>query len=444
MKCHNIVTISRYTAEIIDSETNNNILFISKPDNKYISGYALNHKLYVERILKLMAYDLKKMSPELEFVLSCINSAEVPEEVIASLNWNMVLNLAVIHSIFPLVYNTISRLNYPTVPKNIVMILQQKCIRSAIIIVGLADEIVRIVKDMEHSGVQPIILKGPPLSIKINEDIALRASSDIDILVDPAEFQRAEKILEKLEYRRISPNFSLTPRQQKNFFKKDHHFEYVNDKRAIKVELHWRIRSFNIKHFPSVSDLNTQKINVAGFAVPVMGNEYWLIYLMVHGYKHMWVRLRWLYDIKIFIEQNINWKKIITIAENTELKPILHQTLILLNTLFEVPIPQCLKQSVANDKKAWQLYYAVMEELCTSKNNSYNPTFMNNFTLKKINYFDFNSKFSNRLYYLLTTLKPRDIDYKLISLPDILFPLYYFIKPIYWFLRYIGILRTNK
>jgi hypothetical protein len=383
------------------------------------------------------------MSPELKFVISCINTTETTEEVISSLDWNIVLNLAIIHGIFPLVYNTISRLNNSTVPKNIILFLQQKYIRNTIIVVGLADEIVRIVSEMELSSVHPLILKGPPLSIKIKEDIALRVSNDIDILVDPAEFPRAEKILEKLDYKRISPDFPLTPRQQKNFFKKDHHFEYINEKRAIKVELHWRIRSFNIKRFPIVSNLCTQKIDVNGFPVPVMNNEYWLIYLMVHGYKHMWVRLRWLYDIKKFIEQNIDWKKTILIADNSELRPILHQTLILLNILFEVPLPHCLKQSVENDKKAWQLYYTVMEKLCITQTGlpDYKFSLINSLSSKRINYYDFSSKLSNKLSYIISQFKPHEEEFKLIFLPDFLFPLYYIIKPFYWLWRRIT---TNR
>ena len=376
--------------------------------------------------------ELPKMSPELLFVLSCAKYNQADKETISTLfspniDWDLVLNISLAHGLFPLVYNTLNSLNNPTVPEYVIKTLQQHCLKNALKVLGLTDELVRIIKTMDDYGIQPLILKGSPLSVKINEDITFRPSNDIDILVDPLEFERTEQILEQIGYKRYSPDFSLTPRQQKAYFNRYHHFEYFHAKRAIPVELHWRIRSFNDRNFPTAFNLSVQKINIAGCLVPVMDDEYWFLFLMIHGYKHFWARLRWLYDIKELMKLQIDWNKIINQSDVSGLKPILHQSLILANQLFGVPIPDCLEQAVANDRKAWKLAYTVMDKLVNNDNHKFSP--LNYNILNNFNYFNFNWK--SKLNYLFLQFKPSRIEFRAITLPDVLFPFYYFIKPLY-------------
>lgn len=381
------------------------------------------------------------MPPELLFVLNCAKYTETDKGKINALitptiDWDRVLRLAITQGLFPLVYNTLNNLDRASVPEYVIKTLQQHCIKNALKVVSLTNEIVRIINQMDENEIQPLILKGSPLSVKINEDSVFRPSNDIDILVDPLEFSRAEKILEQMGYKRYSPDFSLTPRQQKAYFERHHHFEYFHQKRAISVELHWRIRSFNIKRFPTSSNLSTQRINIAGCLVPVMDDEYWLMFLMIHGYKHMWSRLRWLYDIKEFMKMNVDWDKIIIQADISELRPVLHQTLILVNELFDIAIPDCLEQSVANDHKAWKLAYTVITKLITNENN----LAITNFPLKndffiKLNYFNF--KWWNKVFFLISLFKPDEKEFRLISLPDILYSFYYIVKPVHWLCKRI-------
>ncbi|WP_034378211.1 nucleotidyltransferase domain-containing protein, partial [Dehalobacter sp. UNSWDHB] len=262
---------------------------------------------------------LPQISNELKFVLNCTNNSEIKDQdLITALDWDKVLTLAYTHGFYPIIYNAIKQLNNARIPDCVMSNLKHCYIKNVFKTMSLADEIVRITRDLNNNDVKSFILKGPPLSIKTNEDITLRPSNDIDILVDPLEFNRAEKTLEQLDYIRISPAFPLTPRQKKFFFRHDHHFEYYNHKRATLVELHWRIRSYNIKRFPSAFDLNAQNIILLEYPVSVMDDEYWFVYLMVHGYKHMWARLRWLYDLKRLMNITLDWDKIILIADKSE------------------------------------------------------------------------------------------------------------------------------
>lgn len=379
-----------------------------------------------------------KISKELRFILSCANGNRTlknDEDHITELDWNTVVMLSLRHGLFPLVYNSLRQLNNSLIPDQAINTLKCNYIKNAVKTTNLTDEIIRIVKYMSDQGIEPLILKGPPISVRINEDIALRPSGDIDILVDIDEFDKAERLLEQLNYIRLSPDFPLTKSQRKFYMRNDHHFEYYHLNRASLVELHWRIRSYEIKHYSSLSNINTQTVDISGLPVRVMDDEYWLIYLMVHGYKHQWSRLRWLYDIKQLITNKIDWDKVKYIEKQSEVISILHQTLILLHILFEVPYPAQLQESVENDQRAWSLTEVVLEELN-------NVTLIRSGTLsariKKIDYFNFNSNWKKRLTGFISLLKPDEKEFKRITLPDRLFPLYYILKLFYYLKKFFG------
>ena len=377
--------------------------------------------------------ELSKLSPELIFVLSCANDGDKHKTsalLALNLDWEIVLRLSLSNGLFPLVYNTLINLDKSQVPESVIKTLKHYFFINALKITSQNKEIIRIVLSLDEHGIQPIILKGSPLSVKINEDITYRPSNDIDILVDPLEFDKTEKILEQIGYKRYSPDFKLTPRQQKTYLEIHHHFEYYHSQRAIFLELHWKIRSFNVKKFPTASNLGTQKINISECPITVMDNEHWLLFLMIHGYKHFWHRLRWLYDILEFLKLKIDWQKLIYLADKFESMVILHQSLILANRLFDVPVPVCLEQSLTTDKKAFKLANTVINNLRKSENKKN----YSKHTIKKM-FYDYNYSnytIKNKLNHLLLLTKPSLVEFKIISLPDILFPCYYIIRPVYW------------
>lgn len=367
---------------------------------------------------------------ELKFVLNCTNEnnnqTSNNDRDISNLDWNRVLTLSFEHGLYPFVYNYLNTYQHHDIPDYVMNTFKHSYIKNCITTMSLSHEIARIVTYMDKNGLKPIILKGPILSARINEDIALRPSSDIDVLFDPHEFDKAEILLEQMDYKRISPDFQLTPRQRRFYIRNDHHFEYYHNKLGIVVELHWRIRSFDIKHFSAVAKIPTQRIENAGSLVHTMDDEYWLVYLMIHGYKHLWSRLRWLYDVKKIINcGNISWNLVYSIADKSEVKSILHQTLILLNIFFEVPIPDKLQESTKNDHKAWYLSETVLSSLNQTDKNEQSSL---SSRIKNISYFNFNASWRNKIYHISSLLKPDEVEFKQIPLPDSLFPLYYLLK----------------
>lgn len=383
----------------------------------------------------------QKISRELFFVLGCVNK---DEKIISSmfdqeLDWEHIQQLAFSHYLYPLVYDSLMNYGNSLIPEKVIQALKKQFLISAFKVTSQNDDIIRIVKGLNDHGISPIVLKGPPLSTKINEDIVFRPSHDIDILVDPHDFDTTEKVLEQMGYIRYSPDFPLTPRQRKTFLEIHHHFEYYHPHHTATVELHWKIRSFNVSKVPTAYNIGKQLINVYGTEIPVMDNENWLLFLMIHGYKHFWNRLRWLYDIKEYMKTPIDWNRVVALADQYESKVVLHQTLILENFLFNVPFPACLEKSLNADRKAMKLAEVVVERLCINESKYRNP--IHNF-LESYHYSNYTIK--NKLNHLRYLTKPGLEEFKLISLPDFLFPIYYLIRPIYWLIKRIPIFSSSK
>jgi hypothetical protein len=59
---------------------------------------------------------------------------------------------------------------------------------------------VEVVRALEHAGVRGIVLKGPTLVRWLYDNEGARASTDVDVLVSPRDFDRAEEVLVGLDF----------------------------------------------------------------------------------------------------------------------------------------------------------------------------------------------------------------------------------------------------
>lgn len=91
---------------------------------------------------------------------------------------------------------------------------------------------VEISEAMTAAGVTAILLKGPVTARLLYDDPRLRRYADIDLLICPAEEERASAVLQRLGY--SSPLANASPLERSS-----HGTEYVSDK--AEVDLHRRL-----------------------------------------------------------------------------------------------------------------------------------------------------------------------------------------------------------
>ena len=84
-------------------------------------------------------------------------------------------------------------------------------------------------------------------------------------------------------------------------------------KKEVKLEVHWRLNPGPAKE-PTFNELwERKRISILLTDSPVyfLGREDLFLFLVTHGARHGWSRLRWLVDIHQIVNKIINWIKFI-------------------------------------------------------------------------------------------------------------------------------------
>jgi len=365
-------------------------------------------------------------------------------------NWDVLLQMALHHRVYSLVYETFNQLNNHGIHESTIGYLKRKYEVNAIQGLYLTGETVRMVKCLESQGIHAVVLKGPPLALRLYGDVAIRPYQDIDILVPPDELVKAQGILEKEGYCEIDnpyPKHIFTPGQSmiiKRSLSQKFHVNYWHNTKNVNIELHWRYgKSIHELPFPNESSIN--RIEIAGYPLPVLCDEDWLIYLILHGAGHAWFRLRWLVDIARFAQQEgINWEKTVNMAKSVGIQTLLHQSLILANRLLDIPIPANLKTIVDSDRAAWRLsQLAIKVCIAIAEYEIWGSNGLGVSYWQSIYNFYARREWKKRFYFVLKNLQklfsPSVYDFMDISLPDRLLGLYYVLHPFcFLYRRYRG------
>lgn len=81
--------------------------------------------------------------------------------------------------------------------------------------------------------------------------------------------------------------------------------------KKIKLEIHWRLNPGPGLE-PTFNELWARRriSSITSFPVHYLGREDLFLFLVSHGARHGWSRLRWLIDIDKLVKQRIDWIKL--------------------------------------------------------------------------------------------------------------------------------------
>ncbi len=163
---------------------------------------------------------------------------------------------------------------------------------------------------LRQNGILFVPLKGPLLSYRIYGDPTIRFSHDIDLLVEVGAIEDVMKILLENGYRLsdgvIWPKKKI---QKEMVIDSSHHLSFSNKELNLCVEVHWVLMSglpFPLKKQKAIVEQNLMGMDFAGRKFTVLTKEFELLYLMIHGAKHGWQRLKWLVDINEYPVNEVN------------------------------------------------------------------------------------------------------------------------------------------
>ena len=197
------------------------------------------------------------------------------------------------------------------------------------------------------AGVPVIVLKGPPLACSLYTDPALRPSSDLDLLIRPADLAVALEVLARDGYA-LAPHMARFPAS--TLLQLDCEI-VLQHPRRIPIDLHWAISpdDYPFRIDPELMWRSRTVIEMGGAPVPVLGREWLMVYLAVHGAKHAWARLLWLGDVARAIDKGIDWSEALRIAEETGCTRPLLLGLLLSHDLLEAAVPDAILQQARAD-----------------------------------------------------------------------------------------------
>src|SRR5208282_1627925 len=126
---------------------------------------------------------------------------------VSKLDWGEVLRLAEHHGVLPLAARNLiehARGLPPEVERSLRSAYEANLRRS----LWFSAELARIMQHFERRQLRAVPYKGPALAQSVYRDLGLRSFSDLDFLISPADFERAEQALAEIGYR---PSAELTP-----------------------------------------------------------------------------------------------------------------------------------------------------------------------------------------------------------------------------------------
>ncbi|WP_440118215.1 nucleotidyltransferase domain-containing protein [Paenibacillus sp. QZ-Y1] len=373
---------------------------------------------------------------ELKLILNMIRSdlTDLPREDVEKLvqgtDWQLFLQLAYHHRLYSVLYLKIKDLDSAIIPAAVVDNLRQQYTANTFRMLHLTAEMEQVCGAFRERGIRNITLKGPALAHDLYGDISLRTSKDLDILIPFNDVESAEQILETLGYEPKEGKRTATVRSWKW---REHHICYIHPVKRTQVEIHWRLNpdsgretDFELLWKRSRFSTYTQT------PVRMLEREDLWAYLVTHGARHGWFRLRWLLDIDQMIRSMpLDVKKMERRLKSEGRLSIGSQALRLASILLDTPLDQDYLALMASHERAGKSLAGqgllFMNEMIESPADlkSYRSYL---FALRST---------KQKLFFFIERLYPSTWDVDQFPLPRSLYFLYFPLRPFLWFWRRI-------
>ncbi len=220
-------------------------------------------------------------------------------------DWHSLFAYAGRHGVEPVLYHAVRGAGWTLEPSVVTSVERQLALER------LAHSTARAVLDevldvCECAGIRAAPLKGPLLGERIYPRGVLRPCTDLDLLVAPADLPRAAATLARLGYTAASGPSAL-------YHRRHHHHLSLHRRGAPPLELHFRAYSgFGIElpaeDFLERASLDAHRLPRTWLLEP----EDELLFLAVHAAGHLFLRLGWLLDLKLFLgcHSGLSWDRI--------------------------------------------------------------------------------------------------------------------------------------
>ncbi len=349
-------------------------------------------------------------------------------------DWDNFIYIAMCHGLFPLVYKTLKDYDIlvPSDKLNIMKLKKLQILKQNMLMTA---ELVKITKLLEENNIEVISFKGPTLSQLAYGDIVSRQYSDLDLLVKDSNVYEVVKVLNLNKYK-VDLDLAILKNEALLEVGSDCSLFTNNN---IHIELHWKLfRKLINDNFDQYSIWeNISNINLNSQNIKTLDINLYLLYLCVHGSKHLWERVEWITDVdRIINKYKINWEDLLKLSKKLKVRNMFLLGLLISNSLYKTK----LDQLIHNEIKMYQNFDIVLNDIFKSINNEHfyeskikiqKKQILKKFlSISKLQ----DSKFDSVKYFLSSIFKPTHYDIYFINLSKKTNILYYIIRPLRLFI----------
>jgi hypothetical protein len=293
----------------------------------------------------------------------------------------------------------------------------------------LTGELIKLHRLLREHGIPAIPFKGPILASSLYGNLSLRPFSDLDILFRRQDLLRAKDLLVSRGYH---PWIQLTRAQERAHLRSHCAYGVRREGDEFEVSLQWGLTLR--KHLSIPIDFQRllhrgEPVTLGGATLPHLPPEELLVFLCVHGSRHLWQMLKWITDVAELIRArpSLDWDWLLNTARSTGSVRRVHLGLILAHGLLGAVLPEAILRQVKRDEPALALSVEVRQQLFNDPDDQAERERMKEWSF----WFRMMERWRDRVgagAHLVST--PTLDDWSFLPLPTALFSLYYFTRPI--------------
>lgn len=372
----------------------------------------------------------KNLTLEFELLIIILNNFEnkIVDSLLSKVNWKEFLRLSYFHRVYPLIFKRLSRIQSKYIPEYVIVNLQQSYLFNTMGMLKLVKEIEQITLLLRKNNIESICLKGPLLSYDLYGDLSSRTSNDIDMLIDINNLDKVTALLNSIGYKiKYEP-----PRILKDWKVRNHHIEFIHEEKNCEIEVHWRLHPGPSKE-PSFAELweKREQSTITSTPIYYLGKEHLLYYLVTHGARHGWFRIRWITDIICLVKKYPTLESGWRVLQTNKAVTLYEQCCFLIRWLgLKGP-----SEMFSNRRKAMLLAEKAYLFVTEGIDIDHPPS--ENWNLYAKKYLFQIKPFSKKCIFLLRKLYANSWDAEILPLPKYLHFLYLPLRPIFWIWKYL-------
>ena len=373
--------------------------------------------------------DIAGFSNELKLMLALIkdDNDSIQAFIKSSINWHVFLKVIKHHRLYPIIYRKLQDGFRQEIPDEIMEQLRSLYQQNTFQMMKLSAEMERVSVCLQEQGIRCLFLKGPALGYQLYGNLSMRTSNDIDLLISIKDLEKTDAILLQRGYQRDAYTRSVLG----DWKWKNHHVEYIHPDTLHKIEIHWKLHPGRAKE-PSFDQLwnRKQASSLSKQPVYIMGNEDLYIFLMIHGARHGWYRLRWLVDLADLSKQLTDWRVIKKMERRYHVSHVAAQVYLLADGLLAKQLPFYGHVTKKSNQLAEDALFLIINEI-----DIHDDQLSRRYSQKADEYYQSIMTRRQKLFRWIGALYPCIDDAKTLPLPRPLHFLYFPLRPFLWMWR---------